>query len=178
MLSYIYDAAQVSAAQATFEDRLRSGATVAKLNVGFQGGSVEMEVAWQRSVGIWSGSRKIENRHWNAFGIGEPDTQSSNSIICEINFPLSGMSAKIQGVLAKDEHGNVWICHRGGIGGGRKGVGPNLFWQRFPGKWVSVSGDRVACITAIETPDFWDHLSKFVKFVQEIKPKQAMKAAK
>jgi hypothetical protein len=153
MLSDIYDAAQVSVAQAAFEDRLRSAATITAVNVRFQCGSVEMEAAWQPSVGIWSGSRKIENRYWNAFGIGEPDKHSSNSIICEINFPLSGMSAKIQGVLAKDEHAMVWVCHRGGIGGGKKGVGLNLFWQRFPGR-VSVSGDRVACITSIEAPDF------------------------
>src|SRR5713101_4854285 len=154
MLGYIYDAAQVSAAQAAFEDRLRTGATIATVNVGFQGGGAELEVAWQPSVDIWSGSRKIENRYWNAFGIGEPDTHGSNSIVCEMNFPLSGMSAKIQGVLAKDEHGAVWLCHKGGIGGGKKGVGPNLFWQQFPGKWVSVSGDRVACITSIGAPHF------------------------
>ena len=63
MLSYIYDAAQVSAAQAAFEDRLRSDATIAQVNVGYQGGSVEMEVAWQPSVGIWSGSRTLANRY-------------------------------------------------------------------------------------------------------------------
>ena len=75
-------------------------------------------------------------------------------------------------------HGTLWDVHRGGIGGGRKGVGPNLFWQQFPGKWVSVSGDRVACITAIGAPDFWDHVSKFVEFVKQFNPKQAMKAVK
>ena len=177
MLSHIYDAAQVSAAQAEFEERLRSGATVTAVSVGYQGGNIKMEVAWQPTVGIWSGSKRLENRYWNAFGIGEPDARSSNSITCEINFPLSGMNARVQGVLAKDEHGTVWVCHRGGIGGGRKGVGPNLFWQKFPGKWVSVSGDRVACVTAIGGEDFWHNVSKFVQFVREIKPKQTMKKA-
>jgi len=170
MFSYIYDRAQILAAQTAFENRFRSAAAnIAAINVGYQGGNVELEVAWLPSVGIWSGSRKIENRYWNAFGIGEPNAHNSNSIICEINFPLVGKSARIQGIMARDEHGTVWVCHRGGIGGGRKGVGPSLFWQEFPGKWVSVSGDRVASIAAIGAPDFLDQVSNFVKFVQRIK---------
>src|SRR2546430_575249 len=110
MLNYIYDATQVLAAQTALEGRLRSTATIRTGRVGYQGGNVEMEVAWQPSVGIWSGSRKLANRYWNAFGIGEPNAHSSNSIICEVNFPLSGMSARIQGVLAKDQNGTIWIC--------------------------------------------------------------------
>lgn len=87
------------------------------------------------------------------------------------------MSTRIQGVLAKDERAAVWVCHRGGIGGGKKGVGPNLFWQEFPGKWVSVSGARVAQIGAIEAADFVQQVATFVNFVQQIKPKKAQKAA-
>jgi 5-methylcytosine-specific restriction enzyme A len=178
MLSHIYDAAQVSAAQAAFENRFRAAAaTIATVNVGYQGGSVQLQVGWLPSVNIWSGSRKLSNRYWNAFGIGQPHAHNSNSIICEVNFALSGTNSRIQGVLAKDEHGTISVCHRGGIGGGKKGVGQNLFWQEFPGKWVSVSGDRVASIGAIEAPDFLDQVSNFVKFVQQIKSKNTMKAA-
>ena len=73
--------------------------------------------------------------------------------------------------MAKDEQGAVRVFHRGNIGGGKPGVGPELFRKEFQGKWESVSGDEVVSIGAISAPDFVELVSHFVKEVHRIKPK-------
>lgn len=46
MLSYIYDPVQILAAQTAFENRFRSvAASIEMVNVGYQGGSLELQVA-------------------------------------------------------------------------------------------------------------------------------------
>jgi 5-methylcytosine-specific restriction protein A len=75
--------------------------------------------------------------------------QPSN-IIVEINFPLQGINPKIGGVFARDATTNeVFLLHRGGIGGGRQGIGRRAFlaWykQVSPGRLIGLEeGKRAA----------------------------------
>ncbi len=160
---------EIAQAQKDFEHCFKANARMMSVSVGHRGESHQMEVAWLPAVRIWAGSKKLDNRYWNAFGVGKPDLHSANSISCEINFPLAGINRRIAGVLAKDEKGIIWVCHRGGIGGGKEGVGPSFFWNHFEGKRTLVWDDEVAIIGAISMPDFLVQLSNFVKFVHRIK---------
>ena len=81
------------------------------------------------------------NRYWNAFGLFS--TEEPSNIAVEINFPIEGTNRRIAGLLARDDRSNqVKVLHRGGIGGGRKGIGKNAFrsWyrKRFPNNFVDV----------------------------------------
>ncbi|MGO8735591.1 MAG: hypothetical protein ACLQVM_22660 [Terriglobia bacterium] len=112
------------------------------------------------------GSIVLHNRYWNAFGIG---LRASNSICCEINFPIEGKNEQIAGALAKDEQGAVWVLHRGKIGGGKKGVSKALFEKHYKGPWSNAEGDPFAVVGTLGQEDFVKHVSDFVKLVDEIK---------
>jgi 5-methylcytosine-specific restriction protein A len=171
MFKILHDSIEIARAQGEFEARFRSAGKQMVVKVGHKGEIHEMEVSWMPAERIWAGSRKLTNRYWNAFGIGKPSPRNSNSIVCEINFPLHGVSRRIGGVLAKDDEGIIRVFHRGNIGGGRRGVGPQLFRNQFKGKWESVLGDDVILIGSISAPDFVGLVSQFVKEVSRIKPK-------
>ena len=171
MLKILHDFNEIAQAQNQFEERFRTAGEQKTVKVGHKGQNHLMEVCWMPQEGIWAGPKKLSNRYWNAFGVGKPTLQGSNSIICEINFPLKGVSRAIGGVLAKDEQGVVWVFHRGKIGGGRKGIGPKLFREHFQGKWDSVLGDAVVSIGPISDSDFVKLVARFVKEVDRIKPK-------
>jgi len=82
-------------------------------------------------------------RYWNAFGTTKPAPDQNHTITCEINFPPSGIQRQVAGALAKDERGYLHIVHRGGIGGGRKGIGQSSFFRRFQrDKVVVLNGSR------------------------------------
>jgi hypothetical protein len=116
LLKILHAFNEIAQAQNQFEMRFRAAGEQKEVKVGHNGQNQVMEVRWLPQEGIWVGSRKLSNRYWNAFGIGEPTLQGSNSIICEINFPLEGVSRAIAGVLAKDEQGVVRVFHRGKTG--------------------------------------------------------------
>jgi 5-methylcytosine-specific restriction protein A len=90
--------------------------------------------AWSELVAndgdLWYATRMSpEDRHtryWNAFGLLR--STHPDDIIVEINFPLQGVDRRIAGVLARDSKTNeVFVLHRGGIGGGRPGIGKHAF---------------------------------------------------
>src|SRR5690606_25232288 len=52
----------------------------------------------------------------------------------EVNLPVSGVNRRVAGALGRDPTtGKTYRLHRGRIGGGTKGIGSDLFWQRFRG---------------------------------------------
>ena len=145
------------------------------VNVGYQGGGGKNRASWNSKLGIWWIIEKAENRFWNAFGVGEPkwDTNSSHSIICEINFPFEGLDRRIAGAFAEDENGEVYVTHSGKIGGGRQGISKNLFETEFNGQWNMVSTrngpEKRAIIGALRGTSFPEELARFVKAVAIMK---------
>jgi hypothetical protein len=170
LLNYLRDAREIGQAQLDFQNKFESVGEKINVKVGHKGQGYDMEVSWLPSEGIWIGPRKLDNRYWNAFGVGQPKVlPSSNSIACEINFPFQGVNRKIAGIFAKDDQEIIWVLHRGKIGGGRTGVGPELFRNSFGGEWTSLEGDEVVKVGAIFSPDFIGLVSRFVKDVHRIK---------
>jgi endonuclease III len=142
--------------------------------VGFQGESHRKNVLWSDSLGIWMLAEVIEgSRYWNAFGIENPTRQSGVGITCEINFPLTGINRRVAGAVAEDTAGDLHILHRGRIGGGRAGIGAELFWAHFAGdRVVATDGDRettFAVIGSAGSPKLASGLRFFVKEVDRIK---------
>ena len=116
-----------------------------------------------RISGIWFGWSLIENsRYWNAFGTRSPKQSKEVPICSEMNFPLSRIDRRISGAVAEDERGGLFIVHRGQIGGGRKGIGAELFWNRFDGSPSTVvDGDRdteMVVVGALNSPKLLQHI--------------------
>jgi hypothetical protein len=137
-----------------------------KVKLGHQGAGFSAKVLWSKKLDIWKFSQTIkEVRYWNAFGIGKPGTSSVLSIASEINFPWSQIDRKTGGAFAGDHWGNVFVIHRGKIGGGKKGVGKSLFEHNYRGVWsfmedgdsisqVAVIGNLASCRFALQAAQF------------------------
>ena len=145
-----------------------------KVKLGHQGAGFPAKVLWSKSLGIWKFSRAIkEVRYWNAFGVGKPGASSVLSIASEINFPWAQIDRKTGGAFAEDAWGNVFVIHRGKIGGGKKGVGKSLFEHNYRGVWSFMEdGDslsQVAVIGALNSPRFALQAAQFVKKIEMLK---------
>lgn len=138
---------------------------------GFQGGHEEGEMFWSSELGIWLSSRKIDDsRYWNGFGIQEPIEEAGHNITCEINFPIKNIRRAIAGAFAKDNSGNIYVVHRGIIGGN---YNKSIFEERYNGKWTTVKDgnkeSRVVLIGKLNDPKFAFNVRDFILEVNRIK---------
>ncbi|MBN1471918.1 MAG: hypothetical protein JW925_09055 [Syntrophaceae bacterium] len=145
-----------------------------KVKLGHQGASFPAKILWSKKLGIWKFSKTVKDvRYWNAFGIGKPGASSVLSIASEINFPWSQIDRKTGGAFAEDHWGNVFVIHRGKIGGGKKGVGKSLFAQNYRGVWsLMEDGDcvsEVAVIGNLKSDRFAPQAAQFVKKIEIMK---------
>jgi len=152
-----------------------------KVKLGHQGAGFSAKVLWSEELGIWKFSQTIkEVRYWNAFGIDKPGTSSVLSIASEINFPWAQIDRKTGGAFAEDAWGNVFVIHRGKIGGGRKGVGKSLFEHNYRGVWSFMEdGDsisQVAVIGNLASGRFALQAAQFVKKIEIMKLSTAASA--
>ena len=149
-----------------------------KVKLGHQGASLPAKVLWSKKLGIWLFSHTInEVRYWNYFGLGKPKEAGILSTTAAINFPWQGIDRKTGGAFAKDAWGNIFVIHRGKIGGGKKGVGKSLFEHNYRGVWSFMEdGDsitQVAVIGALNSGRFALHVALFVKKIEKLKLKPA-----
>jgi hypothetical protein len=145
-----------------------------KVKLGHQGASFPAKVLWSRKLGIWTFSSAIkEVRYWNAFGLEKPEVTNVLSITSEINFPWAGIDRKTGGAFAEDAWGNVFVIHRGKIGGGKKGVGKSLFEHNYRGVWSFMEDGKavtqVAIIGALSSSRFAWQAAQFVKKIEKLK---------
>ena len=145
-----------------------------KVRLGHQGASSPAKVLWSKKLGIWLFSHAIaEVRYWNAFGVGRPREESIVSIITEINFPFAGIDRKTGGAFARDAWGNIFVIHRGKIGGGKKGVGKSLFEHNYRGVWSFMEDGncitQVAVIGVLNSPRLALQTAHFVKKIEMLK---------
>lgn len=145
-----------------------------KVKLGHQGASFSAKIFWSKKLGIWKFSQTVkEVRYWNAFGIGKPGTSGVLSIASEINFPWAQIDRKTGGAFAEDHWGNVFVIHRGKIGGGKKGVGKSLFEQNYRGVWSLMedgnSISEVAVIGNLKSGRFAPQAAQFVKKIEMMK---------
>lgn len=142
--------------------------------IGWRGGSTSSEVYWDTETEIWfSAKGDAEGHYWNAFGVDNPAKYKMLSIHCEINFPFSGINRRLAGAVARTLDGALVLTHNGGIGGGAKGIGQDLFWtqySRLADAIIDGSAKRsVAVVGILDSPSFLDQLSSFVHEVVRIK---------
>lgn len=146
--------------------------------LGYQGGTEKKSVSWNPKLGIWwsiDTDLQSPGRFWNAFGIVEDgwDPKRKHTITCEINFAPKGVDRRVAGALARNENGQICVVHRGKIGGGRRGIGKNLFKNHYRGAWEKASDgeevEEVALLGVLGTERFAQQIGDFVKEVRRIK---------
>jgi len=168
---------KIAQAQEQFQNRLIDAADkTIEVHVGWRPETVFRTVNYISEYDIWTYSRLRDfndNRYRNVFGIGKPVKGSAVSIDCLIAIPIDGIDRRIGGGFARDDDGNIFVFHRGKIGGGKKGVGKDAFFVHYSGGVQSiVDGDqsnRVVVIGRLDAPDLIEKVSSFVHEVRRIK---------
>lgn len=168
-MQLIDDESQIAVAQEKFENILKNGAKKYRRVLGYQGENTGLiDVFWIEPLDIWVAFQTLDNRYWNAFGIGEP-IEKNLSIVCEINSPLKGIDRRISGAYAKDKDGSVFVLHNGRIGGGKPGVGKSLFLNNYRGKLIDIGGNNYAVIGKLGDTALKAGVANFVKEIHRIK---------
>ncbi len=177
MLNTLQNENEIENAQKKLESELK-GIADEKITVriGNQGGSQKADVFYSKKYDLWFylGDEKGDGekkRYWNVFGINRPKENSNVSIVVEINPPLKGIYRRVAGVFAKDDKSDIFLLHRGIIGGGREGIGPKTFYEHYDGEKSVLQEDdkEIALIGCITSPNFPEKLKNFVEKVDEIK---------
>lgn len=166
---------EIARANREFMTKLRDGArSEGRMALGFRGGQVEADVFYREDLGIWIASEELENRSWHAFGLGTP--RASNSIVIEINLPAEGINRRISGGFAADRAGELYVIHRGRVGGGRQGIGKREFlayYSRMGGALEIVQdGDGtsgVLVLGALHDDRLPALIAAFIRTVEEFK---------
>lgn len=145
-------------------------------SIGYQGGNFDDVVHYNDH--LWFSTSLINEgdnkRYWNGFGTKLIKT-GSNSIVVEANIPFSGINRSVSGLFAKDPlTGDVFLLHRGRLGGGKKGVGKSTFSNWYSGEWAEIDEgggfvNLAILITALSASSFFEDLSFFVHAVEEFK---------
>lgn len=141
--------------------------------LGYQGNSDKSTVYYSAKFDFWFTSHDNDNRYWNAFGFGRPKAGRNNSITVEINPPYEGINRNIGGVFGHDKNGEVLVLHRGKIGGGRAGVGKQLFFENYREKPIIADDGGVenefCLIGSLSSKHLPRQVGNFVSEVHRIK---------
>ncbi len=147
-----------------------------EFTIGFPGGNFNNKIFYNDI--IWYSNTQIEDvavpRYWNGFGleIREKDYQH---IVVEINFPMEEIDRRVSGVFARDPiTKEIFVLHRGKVGGGAKGVGKNKFKAWYRGQWTPLSEDGIATeeailIAALNSKNLLENVTEFVQQVASFK---------
>jgi hypothetical protein len=175
MLAVVTDETEINSLNEVFRKKLTETSEQIDVKVGHKGQSYKMDVFWMKNNGLWSAFQKLNTRYWNAFGLTDqrPAYNSNLNIVVEVNPPIHGIDRRIGGGFLKDKKGNIFVMHRGKIGGSKIGVNPSLFRQTYQGQWTPVyDGDReshVIIVGQLDAPDLINSVAQFVYEVNRIK---------
>lgn len=146
-------------------------------NVGFHGGYIPLTLHWSDDIQMWMGYENTMDiqigRYWTVFGLVRPYSGQNMSITVEVNFPMEGVDRRIGGAFYNTPEGSILVVHRGRIGGGRNGIGKNLFWNNFRGRTVTAFDgyfdSDFAVVGELDSPNLARQARDFVAEVERIK---------
>lgn len=186
MHASIYQPRRIAAAQNRFRKRIRKElrTKIPDVAVGFQGDHMKLPEVYSNGR-IWFAHLSMEDqtppRHWNAFGAEPPALGRSNNITVEVNVAFDEVYPMLAGLFAADDKtGNIVLLHRGGVGGGRKGIGKAAFLEWYSKKAIqpmvefhdpSHEGkeDWAILVADLESRQFLTQLETFVDAVYRFK---------
>ena len=138
----------------------------------------EYEVTWHPDKGIWvllqSHSTSRRTYFWCCYGLEYPKDRAILTPTLEINPPHEGIDLRRGGMFVRDAKDNIYLCHTGRIGGGKKGIGKTVFWDRYTGASIDVNIGRPNPVQAVNlgqvnSPKLPNRIARLVREVKRIK---------
>jgi hypothetical protein len=143
---------------------IKSAEKIDDVQLGIKHADKRYSVYYLKDLDAWAAFVELDNRYWNAFGLGRPN-KANTSIIVEINFSYKG-DKTVAGGTALAEDGSRYIVHSGRLGGN---YNQKFFWDNYFGETVDVSGQKYAFISELDSESCLKNIVEFVKIVNHIK---------
>lgn len=165
-----------------FKTRVIRGTKEFKRTVGYRGGNHEFTVHWNPRERFWAlfDPKYGGTRYACYFGTQDPNQANQLSISAEINPPHEAKRLDCAGVFARDDNGQLFICHTGRV----HGVSLERFRASHGGDWQTVSwtklGKRkeVTVIAPLASPELQSLIHAFITEVARIKATKEKQASK
>ncbi|MEI6168843.1 MAG: hypothetical protein WCS52_16805 [bacterium] len=175
MLRAITDKRRVAEIHRDFIEAIRRAlGHSAPLTIGYKGETGQMPAHYNDELWFISQLSQNSNRFWDAYGLN-PDFNRSNNITVEINIPVEGVNRTISALFAEaPDTQEVFLIHRGKVGGGRPGIGKNAFTAWYNGGIATIDEKDgrttdAYLITSLRDPHMAENVVNFVKAVSEFK---------
>ena len=135
------------------------------------GPKMSIDAHWSNDLGIYVVNRELDfNRYMNAFGIEKPDVNVNLPVVCEINIAKNGINRNVQGAFAKDLEGNLYLIHRGNVGGKSS---KTEFFDKYPSETTQIQDGNIKTtaivIGSLNDPKLPEAVKNFVFEVAQIK---------
>ncbi len=176
----ITDKAQIAANYKALTTQLHEKCETKIAQLGFHGGGTNkpVKLCWNAPLHFWTTKEYIspwsKEPYWFSSGINDPDIQHVPDIVCEFNSPVEGINRRLGAFFCTDENSEIWLCHSGGIGGSKRGVGKNGFLAWIQPKlglikidWPGGNQSFAIPVCKINGARVSEQFSDFVHLVQE-----------
>lgn len=172
MLRVVTDENKTHEYQERFAERMEDlASSVEEVTIGYQGGSSVENVWYYEDEGFWFiAAIDILNdkRYWNPAGLQNPREKKHVGSDVQICIPFVH-DRGVAGVFLEDEHGNIYVGHRGRVNGVKK----NHFLKNIVGslELVEDSGkeSKIIIISPLESDSILLNMRMFLDEVARIK---------
>lgn len=179
-LTVITHRQELAKAMSSLRSHLREGSELVRRTVTFPGthGPIkDAEVVWRKREEFWVYFQELPTRYWCAFGTCSGLPSETLNISVEINPPREGVNRFVYGQIVRDEAGEYYLAHKGGLGGGRGGtVRIDEFWRLFREPVLqTVTWEekglqtRMHIVGRIGSPELYQGLHHFVHEAERIR---------
>ncbi len=179
-LTVVTNRNELAKAMSSLQSHLRAGSELVRRTVTFPGthGPIpDAEVVWRRREKFWVCFQELPTRYWCAFGTCSGPPVKTLNISVEINPPREGVNRSVYGQIVRDEAGEYYLAHKGGLGGGRGGtVKIEEFWRLFRKPSLKMvtweeggSQKRMHIVGRIGSPELYKGLQHFVGEAERIR---------
>lgn len=134
----------------------------------YPSGHFSAQVYFEHDAGTqvrgWSPNSNWADKHVNYLVVGAPNTTDWVEITVQLNFPAASYDRSLAGAFVKDEHGEVFLAHRGKLTKGMGGLKKLQVLDRFTNCITAQDGDQtnqLILIVGLEAPDMIDRLFEF-----------------
>jgi hypothetical protein len=172
MVKLLADSERIEAAFRFLKERFMSAPIrTVSVTIPFYRREVTVESRWFPDHQFWMAFDPDDRI---MFGMSEklPKPGERVALTLELAIPEE-ICRYIPGAFGEDEHGNLILVHRGGFGGGSKGIGRKAFLQRLGGTILTVTdGDRqadVAVVAALGSIHFLYQVASFLWKVDKMR---------
>lgn len=138
---------------------------------GHHPGTVYFEARSGEGIRAWS-PHEGDLKLCNFILVGTPGSTERMQITVQLNFPADGYNRMMAGAFVTDEHGEVFIAHRGKLTKGHAGLEKHRVFREFAPQTIEAQDlektSTLILIASLDDPHLADRLWSFAEEAREV----------